>query len=71
MNALDEPSRSSVVVFVEQSKLPLLEMEGLLIMVQEFLINPVLIGITRVVLDFMSLTFTTASMYDLRSRNGL
>ena len=71
MNALDEPSRSSVVVVIEESKLPLLELEGLLIMVQKLLINAVLIGITCVALDFISLTFTLTNIYDLRSRSGL
>jgi hypothetical protein len=53
MNALDEPSRSSVVVVViEESKLPLLELEGLLIMVQKLLINAILVGITGVALEF-------------------
>jgi hypothetical protein len=53
MNALDESSRSSIVVVViEKSKLPLLELEGLLIMVQKLLINAILVGITGVALEF-------------------
>jgi hypothetical protein len=72
MNALNESSRSSIVVFViEESKLPLLEIEALVITVQKLLINAVLIGITCVVLDFISLTFTLTNIYDLRSRSGL
>ena len=69
MNALDKSSRSSVVAIV--IKRPKLALEGPPIVVQKLLINAILIRITRVVLDFMNLTFILTKMYDLRSRNGL
>lgn len=69
MDTLNEASRPAfIIVILNETLLPMLELDRLLVVGEQLFVNPIYVGVTAIILNDLNTRFGTA-IYHSQSRN--